>query len=202
MSLKLETMRAACRGEQDMRCRSLNERACSGVALGNIRFVNSCRKAGLSCPQPSSINLIWASKAVELVSASGSRRSGPARERAEQHEVADALGMARGVGDRDRAALRDAEQREPVELGGVDDGLEIRDQDVERGVGRVAVRQAAAARVVAMEAVALAERVEPGTPHRRLPVDVDVGQPVGGPDERIARRRAPRTPAACRRRSG
>ena len=42
-SLKLETMRAACRGEHAMRCSSLNERACSGVAPGNIRFVNSWR---------------------------------------------------------------------------------------------------------------------------------------------------------------
>jgi hypothetical protein len=43
ISLKLETMRAACRGEHAMRCSSLNERACSGVAPGNIRFVKSWR---------------------------------------------------------------------------------------------------------------------------------------------------------------
>jgi hypothetical protein len=43
MSLKLRTMRAAWRGEHDIRCRSLKEATCSAVALGKRRFVNSCR---------------------------------------------------------------------------------------------------------------------------------------------------------------
>src|SRR5262249_20091130 len=72
----------------------------------------------------------------------------------------------------------------PFELRGVDDRLEVLYQLVERRVGRFAVREAAPARVVAMETVAGAEGVEPRTPHRRLPVAIDVGEPVGGSDER------------------
>ena len=119
-----------------------------------------------------------------------------ARERPQQHQVADALGVPNGVGDRDRAPLRRAEQRELVELGGVDDRLEIADEHVERGVGRVVIRQAAPARVVAIETKARADRVEPGAPHRRLPVDVDVGEPVRRAHQRgtlaVRRERQPR----------
>jgi hypothetical protein len=86
--------------------------------------------------------------------------------------------MPNGISDRDRATLRRAEQGELVELGGVDHGLEISYQHVERGVGRVVIRQAAPARVVPIETQALADRVEPGAPHRRLPVDIDVREPV------------------------
>ena len=98
--------------------------------------------------------------------------------------MADALRVTGGVSDRQRAPLRRPEQREPLQPGRVDDGLEIGDEHVERGIGGFAIREAAAAGVVAIEPVARAERVEPGPPHRRLPVLADVGQPVGRLHER------------------
>ena len=49
-----------------------------------------------------------------------------ARVAAVEDEPVDAFGMANGVGDGHRGALGDAEQREPVEPGGVDHGLEVR----------------------------------------------------------------------------
>ena len=107
-----------------------------------------------------------------------------ASERAQKDQPAHPLRVARRVGDRDCAALRDAEQRELVELGGVDHRLQIGDQQVERRVSGLAVRQPAAARVVAMEAIARAQLVEPGAPDRGLPVLLDVGQPVRRPYER------------------
>ena len=65
-------------------------------------------------------------------------------------------------------------------------GFEIRDQQIEGDVGRFACRQPAPARVVAVEPIAAAERVEPRAPHRRLPVALDVRQPVRGAHERVA----------------
>jgi hypothetical protein len=47
------------------------------------------------------------------------------REGAEKDKVTDALGVTNGVRDRDRAALGNSEQREPVEPGCVDDGFQI-----------------------------------------------------------------------------
>jgi hypothetical protein len=65
--------------------------------------------------------------------------------------------LAGGVGDRQRGALRDAEQGEPVDAGGRDDGLQVRHPAVEAegAVARVAVREPAAALVVADERVVL-----------------------------------------------
>ena len=99
--------------------------------------------------------------------------------------MAHALGVLDRVRDRQRAALRRPEQRELIELRGIDDRLEVGHEHVERGVGRLALGQAAPARVVAVEAVAGAQRVEPGAPHGRLPVLADVREPVGRAHERI-----------------
>ena len=57
--------------------------------------------------------------------------------------------MARGVLDRDRAALRHRQQREPIEPGVVDDRLEVGQPGLEAVVGDVTVGEAVAALVEA-----------------------------------------------------
>src|SRR6185369_6578768 len=57
---------------------------------------------------------------------------------------------------------------------------------VQRDRGDVAVRQAAAARVVTVETMARAQGLEPRTPHGGLPVPLQVRHPVGGPNQRKA----------------
>jgi hypothetical protein len=109
---------------------------------------------------------------------------GPAREGATQHEMADAFGMARGVHDRNRAALRHAEKREPVEPGPVDDAFQVCDQTVDRDGVRFTVGQTAAARVVAQQLIALAQRIDPWTPDGSLPIEVEVAEPMRGTDQR------------------
>ena len=105
--------------------------------------------------------------------------------------------MPCGVGDGDRAALGDAEQREPLQAEGVDHRLEVAHPRVEgeRVVVDVPVRQAAAALVVADQRVPLrtapaTSGARPGCPsrgrggsaswrlHQRRPVAADgVGEP-------------------------
>ena len=70
--------------------------------------------------------------------------------------MADALGMQRGVADRERAAVGHPEQRDPLEPGGVDDRGEIRHPRVQREVADLPVREAAAAFVVADDRVPFA----------------------------------------------
>ena len=48
-----------------------------------------------------------------------------------EDQPADPLGAARGVGHRHRTALRDPEQREPVEPDGLDHGFQVVDPVVE-----------------------------------------------------------------------
>ena len=94
-----------------------------------------------------------------------------ARVAAVEDEVGDPLGMPRRVGHRDRRALRDAEQREALQARRVDDGLEVADPGVDGGSPTLAVRQPAAALVVADDGVALARAgrasgARPGSPSR------------------------------------
>src|SRR3954454_11932494 len=81
-------------------------------------------------------------------------RRGGALQRAErvgatEHEVADALGVARRVGHREVAALREPEQREAAEAGFVDDGFELGEPRLERVLEGVSIGEATAALVVA-----------------------------------------------------
>jgi hypothetical protein len=82
--------------------------------------------------------------------------------------------------------LGDAQEREPVETEVVDDGCQVLHPGVERKDGDVVVGQAAAALVVAHERVLAGQADEPVTPHRALPVVVEMGDPVGGPHQRWA----------------
>ena len=104
--------RAAVSGEADVRWISSNHAICSGVPSGRNSVVNSRRKAEFERPQPTRIasTRTSASSRCDRVAAGA-----PARVAAVDDEVADALGVADGVGDRQRRALRDAEQREPVD---------------------------------------------------------------------------------------
>ena len=65
----------------------------------------------------------------------------------------DALGMAHRIGDRHRASLRDAEQREAFEAGSVHDGFEVADERLERNLIDVAVRETVVACVIADQRV-------------------------------------------------
>jgi hypothetical protein len=87
-----------------MRCRSVNHFVCSSLPPGMNSEVKSWRKAGFSLPQPWRIRV---SKRFGIRDFLGRAALAPAaRERAVQHEMADALGMAHRIGDCDRAALR------------------------------------------------------------------------------------------------
>lgn len=57
-----------------------------------------------------------------------------------EDEMRHALGMPYRVGDRDGAALRDPKQREPLDIHGADDGLQIVHEGVERDVVDGAIR--------------------------------------------------------------
>ncbi|MNY29296.1 hypothetical protein D3C86_1633290 [compost metagenome] len=69
MSLKMRMKRAALPGEVDTRSSSLNQRCCSAVPPGMNCVVKNWRKAGFSCPQPSS--------ASRAISSASSRISAP-----------------------------------------------------------------------------------------------------------------------------
>src|SRR6266542_1563551 len=91
--------------------------------------------------------------------------------------------MANGVGDRDRAALRESEQDEPVELGRIDHCLEISHEALERELLRLAIREPASALVVPDDAVTTPELFEPVLPDRALPVVLQVREPVRSLDD-------------------
>ena len=103
--------------------------------------------------------------------------------------MAHALRMTHGIFDGHRRALRDAQQRELLEPGGVRDAFEIRDLLVERELFVGPVGQPAAADVVAIQAVFAGEQREPVTPHRARPVELEVVQPVRGLEQRRPRAR-------------
>ena len=117
--------------------------------------------------------------------------------------MADALGMAHRIGDGHGAALRDAEQREPVEAGRLDHALEVAHEGVERDVVDVPVGQAVAARVVADQPVLGGERLQQMAPDRALPIVFQMIEPVGGLEQRRSvvrprRRRCERRRMPCR----
>src|SRR6185312_3275709 len=94
--------------------------------------------------------------------------------------------MASGIDDRHCAALRHAEERKAVDTRLVDDAFEIGDEALDRDVLGLAVRQAAAARVVTQEPVALAQGFDPRSPDGSLPIEIEVAQPVRGAHQRRA----------------
>ena len=94
----------------------------------------------------------------------------------------DPLRMARGVGDADRRAGRDPEQRERlVDSRGGHHGLEIAEPAVERQLVDVPVRQPAAALVPAQESEVLAEEADPVPPDRALQLVLEMGSASSPP---------------------
>ena len=109
--------------------------------------------------------------------------------------------MAQGVLDAGGSALGNTQQRGWFSrLGRFHDGLEVRRprvQDERRA--RRPVAHAAAALVVAHEAIGPGKELQPVFPHRARPLVLEVGQPVGGLDHRRAGARVgPGQPSAIR----
>src|SRR5271154_612019 len=96
----------------------------------------------------------------------------------------DPLGMAHGIGDRHRASLRDAEQREAFEAGSVYDGFEIADKGLRRDIFDVAVRETVAACVVADQRVVARQLAIEVPPDRTLQIKLEMRHPVSCLDER------------------
>src|SRR3569833_2884329 len=93
--------------------------------------------------------------------------------------------MARGVLHGCRRALRNSEQHELLaRIARVDDRSEILRPACRREIADVPVAHATAPLVVADEAVLAREELDPVFPDRAFQVVVEVGEPVGGLDER------------------
>ena len=103
--------RSAFSAEVDTRWSSLNQAACSGLAPGMNSVVKTCRKAGVSRPQPSRMSACRPARASRVARAAvlPAARGAPVED-----EVAHTLRVLDRVGDRDPGALRDAQEREPL----------------------------------------------------------------------------------------
>ena len=94
------------------------------------------------------------------------------------------LRMPDRVGDRNRAPLGDAEQREPLNARGVDHRFEIVHEPLECDVRDLTVRQPIAPRVVSDESVLAGQFLVEMPPDRTFEIEFDVGHPVPGLDQR------------------
>src|SRR5690606_1074769 len=90
--------------------------------------------------------------------------------------------MSHRLLDRDRAALRESEQIEPLETERVDDHGEIADPGIEIEVLAGPVGQARPSLVVPHDREVAREKLDLA-PDRALPRVLEVGEPVRGPDE-------------------
>ena len=160
-------------------------------------MLNRRRNVGFASVQPARI-------AAAIASACRAPRvAAPhpaARVAAVEDEAGDPLGMTSGVDQRDRRALRDAEQREAVDARRVDDGLEVGDPGVDGELAELAIGEPAPSLVVADERVAVAQLGQPVAPHRALPVEVQMRQPRRHPHDRRPAAVDGVAPAARRRR--
>jgi len=91
--------------------------------------------------------------------------------------VAHPLGMLGRVLDCGRAASAGTDQGEALERGRVDYAFEIAHTRLERKIADVAVRQSAAADVVAQDLVFAGKNIKPGTPGKTSPLVLKVGDP-------------------------
>jgi hypothetical protein len=103
---------------------------------------------------------------------------------AAEDDLLDALGVTARILDGDGPALREREQRELIQAGGVDHRFQVGHERVQVELARIGIRQPAAALVVAKDREAAAQLLEPVAPDRALPVVLEVGQPVRDLDER------------------
>ena len=93
--------------------------------------------------------------------------------RAPQQQVRHALGVARGVGDRDRPGVLDRQERSGGETETVMDRLQVAELCLEAEVDRCPIREPGPAEVVADDQMALAETCIPVTPGRYARLDRD-----------------------------
>src|SRR5262245_6949083 len=94
------------------------------------------------------------------------------------------LGVPRGISDCDCAASRTAEQREPLQAGGIDDRLEVAHCFVERARCNIPVRETVATTVVAHEAKASRQCLDTWPEDEAAPIPVQMGHPVRGAHQR------------------
>ena len=157
-------------------------RHCSIGASGMNMPVKRVRNSGWSVPHDSRMSATSASSASS--SSVRARLDAPTLcAGAVEHEPGHSLGMARRIANRDRAALRDAEQRKLLDAERVDHRFEVAHPGVQVEVGDVPIRQPTPALVVADERVAPRQAAPPVTPHRARPVVVEMREPVGCLDE-------------------
>ena len=116
----------------------------------------------------------------------------PPCEGAAKDQVTDLLRIAHRIGDRDGAALRDAEQGKPFQSNGLDHSLKVTPEGIEGEIPDVPVRETVAARVISDELVLGGNRLKQRPPDRIFPVVLEMVQPIGRlhewralPDHRI-----------------
>src|SRR5215207_10982798 len=97
--------------------------------------------------------------------------------------MAYAIRMAHRVGDRGGTALRQAQEREALQPGRIDYGLQILDPRVEREAIDFPVRETTASLVVAHHGSSPRQPLEPVPPDRAAPVELQMGQPVRSLDQ-------------------
>ena len=139
---------------------------------------------GRRWPQPWRINAEIASRRDDLRRISA--RS-PIHEhtRPKVKRPGDLLGMANGVFDRESAALRYSKEDEAVEARGLDDAFEIaRRMHRRTHPDRSCVGKAVQAAVVAYKREAAGQAVDPMSPNRAFPIEVEMGHPVRGTHDR------------------
>ena len=94
--------------------------------------------------------------------------------------------VARRIGHRRRTALRAPHEGEPIEAERVDDRFEIANERIDGELRTVPIRKTVAALVVVDEAMVPGELFGPVAPHRAVPAERQVAQPMRGPHERRA----------------
>jgi hypothetical protein len=99
--------------------------------------------------------------------------------------------MPDGIRNRHGAALRESEQRETVEPGGVGDRFHIAYPGIEGNLVNVPVRQAITARIVSDKGVILGKSKEEMLKNRQLPIIFEMTEPMRRPQQR-------RSAAGCR----
>src|SRR5262249_336448 len=105
-----------------------------------------------------------------------------------ENHLRDPLRMARGVGDADRRARRDPQEREwLLDLRGVHDRLEIPEPAGERQLGDVPGRYPPAGVVPAQGSEMVAEEAEPVPPDRALQLVLEMREPVRRLDQERTR---------------
>ena len=183
MLAKVSRNRTTFSVEVVARCRALNASQVARPSPGKNWAAKTCRYAGSSRRQATRPICRSSGGLLALL---GRLRPGQPTPRvgADQDQPGHALRMPHGVRDGHRAALREADQREPLEPRRVHHQLEVLDPRVEVEGLDVPVRQPAATLVVADQPVSSRERVDPVRPDRALPLQVEVGQPVRRLDQR------------------